>query len=700
MMKTFQWFQHNILRTGLSIFLGIILVLGGYDLVKIMTSTKNLLEKISLTWGLLLFFIVGFSLLLYFYIVVNIFSAHWIQPFNVQIIKVRNRIGWVCWLVVLIFALIPPKLFLYSPIGLKISSVAIRLLVFLTTTIIMAFFIHQKSNHLVDWIGILVSFIILGSIFVLSKSLTTVVDHPLSLTWSEGNRIWDYSILFGRDLYNYPQDQPIEAYIDKARQTLWGLPFLFPGVSILHVRLWSAFLFTVPYALFGWTVFRFQPEGKKQWFWLGLWSLLFINQGPVYTPLILSAIMVAAARRKPMWAALPLIFLAGYYAQSSRINWMFGPAVWAVMVALGDFSPKGTSRFSVKIWLKISAYGLAGFFGGFGIFRGWLRIFNQITSSTEAPTEQATSQAVGSGTVYVNPTDTLEVISEVGQNTVFTNQPLIWERLFPNPTYGLGIILGILLAAGPLILLLLSLSRSKQWQLNKVQKLGVFAGLAFLLGLGILISTKIGGGGDLHNLDMFIVGLVFTGALAWESGGYRTLDDIESQTRIIKGALLAAVAIPAFMPWVNAKPLELPPEDKTAWTLELLQAEITRINADGGEILLMDQRQLLTFGYFGDLPLVPEYEKKLVMDRAMSGDSVYFEEFYKDIQQQRFALIVSDPQRIRFSEEDEGWAAENDTWVQWVSKPLLCYYEPVYTVKKTGVWLLVPIADPGDCEYP
>ena len=250
---------------------------------------------------------------------------------------------------------------------------------------------------------------------------------------------------------------------------------------------------------------------------------------------------------------------------------MFGPAIWAVMVALVDYFPGGIEQSSKKNWLSISAYGLAGFLGGFGIYRGWLRLYNQFTETASSTAEYLTTQSVGSGTTYVNPNDSLEVISEIGQNTMFTNQPLIWARLLPNPTYGLGIILGIIIATGPLIILLMYISRAKHWQTNRVQKLGIIGGLVFLLGLGIIISTKIGGGGDLHNLDMFFVGMVFTAALAWKSGGYRILADIEQQPGVIKGALLAAIAIPAFMPWINAMPLELPPKDKTAWTVELLQ---------------------------------------------------------------------------------------------------------------------------------
>jgi hypothetical protein len=602
------------------------------------------------------------------------------------------------WLWVLAFSLVPTKILLYSPLGNKIPGPTFRLVIFLVSTAAMAYLASRNEKRLLSWDGVLTALLILGSVFALGKSFITVVDHPLSLTWSEGNRIWDYSVLFGRDLYNYPADQPIEAYIDRARQSLWGLPFLLPDVSIVTVRFWSALMFTVPYALFGWMAFRFQPDGRKQWFWMGLWSFLFLNQGPIYTPLVLCAILVAGARQKPMWIALPLIFLAGYYAQSSRINWMFGPAVWALMAALVDFGPTAAVKFSTREWIKIIAYGLSGFLGGFGIYLGWLRIYNYLTRAASTRLEAASTPIPEAA--YVHPTDSLEVISDVGQNTVLANQALILERLLPNPTYGLGILLGLTLAVGPVVVLLLYLVRTKDWRLNNWQQVGIFGGLIFLMALGILISTKIGGGGDLHNLDMFLVALVFVVAFAWRAGGYRILESMEQQPIALRIIVLLAVAIPAFMPWVNAQPLELPPEDKTDWTLQLLQAEITRINEEGGEVLFMDQRQLLTFGNLGDVSLVPEYEKKLVMDRAMSADYDYFEQFYEDLRQQRFDLIVTDPQRVRYSDEDEGWGAENDTWVQWVTKPLLCYYEPVYTIKKTGVWLLMPLDDLPECVYP
>ena len=699
-MNKLSLFHKWILPSLITIFLSVVLAFTFIEVYNLASSTRNWTANFTLTWGLFLSVLLFIGLFVFITVIINLWSSNWAKWINDTLVIIRERFKWFNWILVLILPLLPTKIFLYSPLGLKLSGIFLRFIVFLTTSVLIAFFASHKNKELINQKMLLVSLLILGSVFAIGKSLTSVVDHPLSLSWSEGNRIWDYSIVFGRELYNYPKDLPIEAYIDRARQTLWGLPFLLPDVSILLVRLWSAILFTLPYAIFGWMVFRFQPNGKKQWFWMGLWVFLFLNQGPIYTPLILSAILVAGSRQKPMWIALSLIFIAGYYAQSSRINWMFAVGIWAMIIGLCDFSPKEGGRYQTKDWINIAAYSLTGFLGGFGLFLGFLRIYNHFKGAINSRTEIVSTPIAESVTTYVNPNDSIEVISEMNQNTIFSNQPLLWERLLPNPTYGLGILLGLILAVGPLLLLLFILSKSKAWKLNLWQKIGFLGGLSSLMGLGILISTKIGGGGDLHNLDMFLVGMVFAAALAWRAGGYKVIRDVALQPVTIRLLTILIVALPAFLPWVSAKPLELPPEDKTIWTLELLRAETERIRSQGGEILFMDQRQLLTFGNLGNIPLIPEYEKKLVMDRAMSGDREYFDQFYQDIRRQRFGLIISDPQRVRLSGEDEGWGLENDTWVQWITKPLLCFYEPAYTVKKTGVWLLTPIDQPGECDYP
>jgi len=696
-MKDSTGTRKTAYRITTSLLILLVAGLSSAELFDATQGTQNWVGKFTLTWGAALAGLVLIGFVIVVYALLQIWGVVWSSRVNTTLIEFRNKIGRIGWVFIPLLALLPAKIFLYTPLGEKLTGISFRLAIFLIITMVVSALATRENDRLVSMEGALIGLVVVGSLFAVAKVFITVVDHPLSLTWSEGNRMWDYSILFAKDLYNYPPDQPIEAYIDKARQTLWGLPFLLPGIKIQAVRFWSALVFTLPYVLLGWMLFRSKTHEVKSWFWLGIWSFLFLFQGPIYTPLILSAILVVGARKKPLWLALPLIYLSGYYAQSSRITWMVAPAMWAVITAMMDANDTTEEETPQKKWGRMIVYGAAGFLGGFGIIRGWRRLYNYIT---RAIVSNAGGAAPSAEVTFINPGDSVEAVSAVGQTSALSNQPLIWERLLPNPTYGLGILLGLTLAAGPLIIILIYQARRNGWQLTIYQKLIILGINGVLMGLGIFISTKIGGGGDLHNLDMFFIGLLFTAVLAWRSGGDNLFLDLGNQPSGTKLTLLLVAVIPAFMPWIDARPLELPPEDKTEWTLALLESETKRVLSEGGEVLFMDQRQLLTFGTLGDVPLVPDYEKKLVMDKAMSGDDEYFEKFYEDISSQRFSLIVTDPQRIRFSDDDEGWGAENDTWVQWVTTPLLCYYEPAFTIKKTGVWLLHPVEDISGCSTP
>jgi hypothetical protein len=76
---------------------------------------------------------------------------------------------------------------------------------------------------------------------------------------------------------------------------------------------------------------------------------------------------------------------------------------------------------------------------------------------------------------------------------------------------------------------------------------------------------------------------------------------------------------------------------------------------------------------------------------------VYFDAFYKDLAAHRFSLIVSDPMRTPIRGSDYGFGEENDAWVKWVTKPVLCYYEERDTLTNVHVELLAPRKVPIDC---
>ena len=98
-----------------------------------------------------------------------------------------------------------------------------------------------------------------------------------------------------------------------------------------------------------------------------------------------------------------------------------------------------------------------------------------------------------------------------------------------------------------------------------------------------------------------------------------------------------------------------------------------------------------------NVTLVPEYEKKLLMNQALSSDAAYFENFYIDLAAHRFTLIISEPLRTPIQDSSYQFGEENNAWVQWVAAPILCYYEPLDTIKAVKVQLLVPRENAVDC---
>jgi hypothetical protein len=144
--------------------------------------------------------------------------------------------------------------------------------------------------------------------------------------------------------------------------------------------------------------------------------------------------------------------------------------------------------------------------------------------------------------------------------------------------------------------------------------------------------------------------------------------------------------------------LNLANGNKVSEALSNVQRDVAKY-AKSGEVLFMDHRHLLTFGYIPAIPFVPQYEKKYMMDQAMGNQASYFQPYYQDLAKKRFALIVTEPLRTRRREELGGpFSEENDAWVVWVSNPTLCFYEPVYLSTEVNLELLVPKQNPVGCE--
>lgn len=587
--------------------------------------------------------------------------------------RLRSALGWLRWVGILAAGGFTSWFFLFTKWSEVFSGFYLRLSFFLLTLWVMSWLATRSRQEVMNWHAFLIASLLFGSIFTVANALTGVVDYPFGLFWSEGNRIWDYSVLYGRRLYQYPQDQLIPAYIDIGRQSLWGLPFLFPGVTIAAVRLWSAFLFTFPYMFFGWFVFYKMKDHLGFWFLASLWTMIFLNQGPIYTPLILIAILIAATRWMSLWSGALVVVLASYYAIFSRSTWMFAPGIWAALIAFIEASPKGV-RTTFQRWLRAVVFGLAGLFGSNLIqpLMAYIRNFGQgITIS-------GTQLGTAMGAV--------------------DRQPLLWDRLLPNPTFPAGVLFALLKAAGPLILLLIISGIRGRWRLNLWQKLALWGSSLAFLAVGVIVSVKIGGGNNLHNLDMFLISMIFATGLAWEAGVFSWLFRPFRYAPWLHLLLLLAIFAPATHNVMTALPRVLPSQERADMALSAIRGAISEVGSSG-EILFIDQRQLLTFGLVPRIPLVAEYEKKWMMDEAMAGNAAYFAPFMRDMSSQRFALIISEPLWIKFQGGNYNFGNENDAWVKWVSIPVLCNYQPVETFLDVGIQILVPrweaLEEPG-----
>jgi hypothetical protein len=252
-----------------------------------------------------------------------------------------------------------------------------------------------------------------------------------------------------------------------------------------------------------------------------------------------------------------------------------------------------------------------------------------------------------------------------------------------------------------------------------LQNLALVLPLLAFLAVGLVASTKIGGGGDLHNMDMFLIGLLFTGVLAWQSGGSDWLQNSQVIPSLMKIVIILLLVNSSIGPLFEMRSFSLgedaswlktlsdaksesalgmlPTQGEIDSTIQLIQSEADKAKLHG-EVLFMDQRQLLTFGYIKDVPFVPDYEKKLLMNQALSGDAAYFHGFYADLAAQRFSLIITEPLRTPIQDSSYQFGEENNAWVKWVAGPVLCYYEPLTTIKNVRVQLLVPNKNAVDCS--
>ena len=648
----------KLLQIAGSFIIGFILYRAQMEFYLLAPSIGPFLGKLTINWGIAFFCLAVFNLLVFFIILLAIWNPEKLKKKEQPLIRLRERLGLLRWPIAIAALVFPAYLLLYTQWGSIFTGPYLRLMLLLTSSLLFAFVTSAGESHLLNRTGFSLGLLLTGSTFAMGDYLTNVTNYPFTLSWSEGNRLYDYSIYFGSDRYTFPGKLTIP-FDAPGRHMLWGSIFLIPDTPIWLHRLWDAILWTIPYLLLGFLIARWGTLNWKGKLMFSLWVFLFLTQGPIYTPLVLSALLIVIFVHPGRWLLSLLgVVLASFYAASSRYTWFAAPVTWAVLILLSEFNFNNGEKTiaTLRRIMPIVLISIAG-----------------LAAAVIAYPQLILPQELTTGSSF--------------------SQPLLWFRLLPNATYNEGIILGIITKTIPLITLMVWLIVSKQWKLNWVQKF-IFVGSALIfLMIGLIISVKIGGGNNLHNLDMYLVTLVILSGLMLKG-----VNKIFPSTWPLwaQGVLVLTLFIPSWNAFNTATPLQLPPQNIVANALETIQTDVKKAKLQG-EILFIDQRQLLTFDFIQDVQLVSEYEKKFLIEQAMANNFVYFQEFYEDLAVKRFSLIVSNPLSRKKQYITDSFAEENNAWVKWVARPVLCYYKPIYTSKEVRIQLLVPRATPKNC---
>jgi hypothetical protein len=514
-----------------------------------------------------------------------------------------------------------------------------------------------------------------ASTYKLASFIPDVSSYPFSLGWSEGSRYYYASLWLSKHVYGVSVPPSV---LHPTRYLLQSFPFLLPGSSLWLSRFWQVILWVGTTALTSLLLVRrlaLPARSKPLVITLGmiLWGFIFLFQGPVYYHLQFMVILVLwGFNRQRFWRNLVLVLIASLWAGISRINWLPVPGLLASALYLMEV--RIGNKPLIKYLVSPAVWVLAGTAIGY--------------------VSQSAYQ-LWSG----NP--------QAWFGSSFTSD-LLWYRLFPNPTYPMGILLSALLVSLP-ILGLIFIRLFNHWrEFHFIRLTGLAAILGVLFVGGVIVSLKIGGGSNLHNLDAYLTLLLVIGSYIYferfepdqpaslvENGEETSHPEPGKLLGTMENIFLAgALIIPLYFTLSTGG--QIPRRDYAAAqaALQTINTATQQAAKSGGDVLFISQRHLLTFNEVKNVPLVPEAELVFLMEMAMSDNRAYLDAFDKDISNQRFDMIVSEPLVIQYQGRNHSFGEENDAWVKRVSEPVLCYYEPAITLDSVGVVLYTPRPEP------
>jgi hypothetical protein len=274
---------------------------------------------------------------------------------------------------------------------------------------------------------------------------------------------------------------------------------------------------------------------------------------------------------------------------------------------------------------------------------------------------------------------------------------LLWYRLWPNASYFLGILPAAVLASLPIWVAMIIVMRSRRNDWHPLRLFLISAALFVLFLGGLVVSLKIGGGANLHNMDAYFSLLLIVFAYLIFAR-YRPERGGEAQPVALHWFLVVALIVMPAWSYLQFN-IGFPRENsaRTKDVLTSLQQHVDQVNAQGGEILFITQRHLLSMHMLDGVALVPEYEREDLMEIAMANDLQHIENFRNDMEAHRFALIVVDPLNYNILSKQRSFSEENNVWVTRIMKHILCNYREAAVFPVDEIALYVPQEGERQC---
>ena len=548
-------------------------------------------------------------------------------------------------------------LLILGPYGSHFGGLLLRYLILWTLALAggSCLFVFARKGTWFE--NVLFALVLQGVLHRFLQYIPWVSTYPFSLGYSEGARFYYASLFFGGKVYGieglgWPLLHP-------SRYLLQSLPFLIPALPLWVHRFWQVLLWistTTAAAVV--LVRRLHIEDRfKRWLW-PLWAILFLYQGPVYYHLLVMVVLIlwATDTRRPL-RTMGVVVIASLWAGISRVNWIPVPGLLAATLYFLE-KPK---EDQVALWRYLCPPFV------------WVVLGGLIGLGSQA------GYAMLSG-------------AEENWFASSLSSSLLWYRLLPSPTYTTGVLLALILAGLPILTFIPIRFIADRERWHPIRPLAIAAILGLLLAGGLVVSAKIGGGDDLHNLDAFLIHLMVI-------GGYMFFDRVElypaedTRQREISWQFIAWLfLVPLLFTAGTGGPVASPDFTGIEAILDSVQQEVDQVIERGGEVLFIAQRHLLTFHTIEGVELEPRYEKTFMMEMAMSGNQHYFEAFERDLASHRWGLIIVTPQRARSQAQDHIFSDEDNAWIHYVGRPILEHYESkgTFPLYYYGISLMVP----------